>query len=575
MAKFLVECPHCQALNSASTFLLAKKVITCEQCKGAIDVKANRFTSRKCASCGNTILYDEAKGKGKCPYCHKKFAIGEGKLASFPCPQCGCVMQLDRETPEADCPVCGLHIADVPAQIAKARLVQVNGVSVIKYEGDNTTLVWKHPIEDFNLGSQLIVHESQEALFYLNGQALDLFGPGRYTLETENIPMLRRVYALPTGGQSPFHAEVYFINKTVHMDMKWGTDARVRFIDPLTGIPLDIGASGEMKLCAADARRLVVKLVGTTAGLQTRQALQEGGEHGYRALRDFFRGAISSAVKDCLAGTIKEQKINILEIDAHTTELSQALQARIAPIFEDYGLSVPYFFITAISLDNKNIEELTRLSSERYLGVQKQKVEQQVLEAEMEKKLVEEAARAKIKLLQAQAEAEAQKAQGFAEADVMRAKGYSQKDVLQSEVQKAYAEGIGQMGSHAGSGGSGGGNLTADLVGMMAGLKVAGSVVDRMDGVFSPAASGAPASQQAERWTCSCGETENTKKFCMNCGKPRPQGWDCPACGAKGNTGKFCAECGKAKPESWDCPACGAKGNKGKFCAECGKAREV
>ena len=63
---------------------------------------------------------------------------------------------------------------------------------VIKYEGDNETLVWKHPIEDFNMGSQLIVHESQEAIFFRNGQALDLFGPGRYTLETENIPLLGR-----------------------------------------------------------------------------------------------------------------------------------------------------------------------------------------------------------------------------------------------------------------------------------------------------------------------------------------------------------------------------------------------
>ena len=61
---------------------------------------------------------------------------------------------------------------------------------IIKYEGDNDTFIWKHPCEDFNSLSQLIVHESQEAIFFMNGQALDLFGAGRYTLETQNVPIL-------------------------------------------------------------------------------------------------------------------------------------------------------------------------------------------------------------------------------------------------------------------------------------------------------------------------------------------------------------------------------------------------
>ena len=64
--------------------------------------------------------------------------------------------------------------------------------SVIKYEGNNDTFVWKHPCEDFNSTTQMIVHESQEAIFFTNGQALDLFGPGRYTLDTQNIPQIGR-----------------------------------------------------------------------------------------------------------------------------------------------------------------------------------------------------------------------------------------------------------------------------------------------------------------------------------------------------------------------------------------------
>ena len=85
---------------------------------------------------------------------------------------------------------------------------------IIKCEGDNGTFIWKHPVEDFNSMTQLIVHESQEAIFFMNGQALDLFGPGRYTLETQNIPRLSKALNRVTGDKTPFHCEVYFINKT-------------------------------------------------------------------------------------------------------------------------------------------------------------------------------------------------------------------------------------------------------------------------------------------------------------------------------------------------------------------------
>ena len=92
---------------------------------------------------------------------------------------------------------------------------------LIKYEGDNSTFIWKHPCEDFNTLTQLIVHESQEAIFFLNGEALDLFGPGRHTLETQSIPKLGKVFGkLVDGKETPFHCEVYFINKTVQMAIK-------------------------------------------------------------------------------------------------------------------------------------------------------------------------------------------------------------------------------------------------------------------------------------------------------------------------------------------------------------------
>ena len=105
--------------------------------------------------------------------------------------------------------------------------------SVIKYEGDNSTFVWKHPKEDFSTESQLIVHESQEAVFFLNGQALDLFGSGRYTLETANIPILQKIKNIPIGGVSPFHCEVYFVNKVEQMAIRWGTAKSSMWSQPM------------------------------------------------------------------------------------------------------------------------------------------------------------------------------------------------------------------------------------------------------------------------------------------------------------------------------------------------------
>ena len=160
---------------------------------------------------------------------------------------------------------------------------------VIKYEGDNSTFVWKHPKEDFNTSSQLIVHETQEAVFFLNGQALDLFGAGRHTLETQNIPLLRKIANLPTGGETPFHCEVYFINKTEQMAIRWGTDSKVQYMEPTYGFPIAIGASGELSLSVEDSRKLLVKLVGTEAVL------------GQAKLIQFFRAFLMTRVKTYIA----------------------------------------------------------------------------------------------------------------------------------------------------------------------------------------------------------------------------------------------------------------------------------
>ncbi len=132
---------------------------------------------------------------------------------------------------------------------------------VIKKVKADDNLIWRYPKTNFNTMSQLIVHESQEALFFSNGKALDLFGPGKYTLTTNNIPLLKTFLNIPTGFRSPFQCEVYFIDKT-EKNSKWGTSSKIEFLDPKYNFPIQIGACGEMRFIVEDARKLLIKLVG-------------------------------------------------------------------------------------------------------------------------------------------------------------------------------------------------------------------------------------------------------------------------------------------------------------------------
>lgn len=373
---------------------------------------------------------------------------------------------------------------------------------IIKYEGDNNTFIWKHPCEDFNSLTQLIVHESQEAVFFMNGQALDLFGAGRYTLETQNIPKLGKLLNRATGDQTPFHCEVYFINKTVQMALKWGTDSKVRYIDPESGLPLELGASGEMNLCVSDSRKLLTKLVGTMDGIAwgDERKGETNERNGFtKSLQNSFRPLISAAVKSNLASSIKSLNINILEIDEHLTEVGDILHKKVLPGFEEYGLTIPQFFLTNVVLpeDDPNFKRVRELytvslqkrmiSAEAEVNTAKAQAAAQVAAAAREAVLERQQTQTEIarreaerKVITAQAEAEAQKAAGFAQAEIMRQQGYNQKDVIQAEVQKAYAAGIGNMGGNGGSGGS----TMSDILGLGIGLQAASAMSGQVGNIF-------------------------------------------------------------------------------------------
>ena len=242
-----------------------------------------------------------------------------------------------------------------------------NIADIIKYEGDNSTFIWKHPCEDFNTTTQLIVHESQEAIFFLNGQALDLFGPGRHMLETQNIPLLRRIINIPTGGESPFHCEVYFINKTEQMAIRWGTDSKVQYVEPTYKFPISIGASGEMALSVNDSRKLLVKLVGTERVLDRQQLIT------------YFRSILMTKVKTYMAQTMRANAINIFEIDENLETFSVDIKERLIPDFLDYGVDLKRFYVTTIVKPDGDpqYEKFKELHFRQYADIAEAKLRQQ------------------------------------------------------------------------------------------------------------------------------------------------------------------------------------------------------
>lgn len=319
---------------------------------------------------------------------------------------------------------------------------------IIKYEGDNGTFIWKHPCEDFNSMTQLIVHESQEAIFFMNGQALDLFGPGRYTLETQNIPLIGKVLNRATGDKTPFHCEVYFINKTEQMSIKWGTDSKVQYIEPTYGFPISIGASGEMSLRVEDSRKLLVRLVGTERDLSQQK------------LVGFFRAFLMTRVKTYIAQVMKTNAINIFEIDENLTMFSENIHKLLIPDFLGYGVSLERFFVTNVARPDgdRQYEKFKELHFRQYADIAEAKLRQQtdLIYAQTEAQKV---------IIDSQAQAKKREQEGYT---------YQQERGFDVATEAAKNEAVGQftnlgvgLGTMAGVGGAVGGVVGSAVSGAL------------------------------------------------------------------------------------------------------------
>lgn len=383
-------------------------------------------------------------------------------------------------------------------------------LDVLKYDGPNDELVWKwssfsdeHRGEELRFGSQLVVNESQEAIFYRGGKILDVFGPGTHTLTAYNLPLVTQLLSLAFGGDSPFKAEVFFVNKAVSQDAKWGL-IPFKVMERQFQVPIPIAARGSYSVRIVDSRKFLVDLVGVTKSFSQ------------KSLQKVFRGLINEQVKTAFGRVMKELELSPFELETEVQALNDIVRPPVAQSMLDFGIEAILFKIEAVSVvtEDERVQQVLNAY-------------QKLMEEDMEERLRLKRRRENLKTFSVE-------------------RSY--------DVSQAAAESIGSSGGGGMDGESGGG-----LLGTVLGLGVAMPVVNNLSGLVSD-------SMKSGKVACPhCAAlSEEGAKFCSSCGKAVAQSQGhtdsgstiaCNACGESYPAGyKFCPQCGDPYTP---CPHCG------------------
>ena len=216
-------------------------------------------------------------------------------------------------------------------------------IDVVSWSPQGSKTIYAYRFSETNLSTytQLLVQESQEAVLFSKGQIIGKLGPGKHTLSTENLPILRNLFGIPFGGKNPFMAEIWFVNKLQPYNIDWQTDSMsIHDADYNTQLPLV--SRGRYGLRVKDAEKFLIKIVGTKK------------EFTQDDLTNQFFGEFSIKTKSTILQFMLKNKIGFKLVSAHLDELSQYLKGTMLSFWDNLGLDLTQFYITSIDIDTSS-----------------------------------------------------------------------------------------------------------------------------------------------------------------------------------------------------------------------------
>ena len=228
-------------------------------------------------------------------------------------------------------------------------------IDVIQFfDETGKTMVHREPQDGsaaFRMGTQLIVQDSQSAIFYRDGKALDVFQAGRHTLTTENIPLLTKLISLPFGGTSPFQAQVYFISMKKFIDLRWGTKQPINFRDSELSF-VQLRASGKFSLRIIDPRLFMMEIV-STQGLFTTNEIE-----------DYLRDGIVSRLNTVLGKNLK----TVFDLGQFYPQIESGIKSEVGDFFNAMGIELTDLIISGIVPPEEVQEKINERSSMGAVG---------------------------------------------------------------------------------------------------------------------------------------------------------------------------------------------------------------
>ncbi len=231
-----------------------------------------------------------------------------------------------------------ISAADMPKGTGMGLWDKLKGelIDIIEWLDDSRdTIVWRFPRyeNEIKMGAKLVVRESQAAVFVNEGQVADVFGPGTHTLTTQNMPILSTLKGWKYGFESPWKAEVYFVNTRQFTDMKWGTQNPVIVRDPEFGA-VRLRAFGAFAMRVVDPARLLRELVGTDPQFRTEE------------VQEYLRQLVVGHLGNALA----RAQVPLLDLAAQQLTIGNTLAAVLSDELSANGIAIPKFIIENISV---------------------------------------------------------------------------------------------------------------------------------------------------------------------------------------------------------------------------------